>query len=95
MNYFYKELNVKNFVFRDPSFCNKQKNILLILSKNYSNGIKFNLCIETHLNNIDEELSLMLKSAGVKLIYIGIESGVKKNKGQNHNQNFQRKTINK
>ena len=42
----------------------------------------FNLCIETHLKNIDNELAILLKKAGVKLVYVGIESideDVKKN----------------
>ena len=44
--------------------------------------IKFNICIETHLKNIDDDLALKLYHAGVKLIYVGIETsdeGVKKN----------------
>ncbi len=84
MNYFYKELNVKNFVFRDPVFAISKKHTVDLCQKIIQNNIKFNLCIETHLNNIDEELSLMLKSAGVKLIYIGIESGVKKIRDESH-----------
>ncbi|MDC0851291.1 radical SAM protein [Candidatus Pelagibacter sp.] len=84
MNYFFNELKVQNYVFRDPVFAISKKHTMDLCTKIIENGIKFNLCIETHLNNIDKELSLMLKKAGVKLIYIGIESGVKKVRDESH-----------
>ena len=84
MNYFYKELKVSNYVFRDPVFAISKKHTMDLCKKIIDNGIDFKLCIETHLNNIDEELSIMLKKAGVKLIYIGIESGVKKVRDESH-----------
>ena len=84
MNYFFKELKVKNYVFRDPVFAINRNHTINLCKKIINNGIKFNLCIETHLNNIDKELSLILKKAGVKLIYVGIESGVKKVRDDSH-----------
>ena len=36
--------------------------------------IKFNICVETHLKNIDDELLEWFKKGGIKLIYVGIES---------------------
>ena len=30
--------------------------------------------IETHLKNLDDELILLLKRAGLKMVYVGIES---------------------
>ena len=76
MNYFYKTLNIKNFIFRDPVFAISKKHTMELCESLIQNKVKFNLCIETHLNNIDEELTKKLYAAGVKLIYIGIESGV-------------------
>ena len=84
MNYFFKELKVKNYVFRDPVFAINRNHTINLCKKIINNGVKFNLCIETHLNNIDKELSIILKKAGVKLIYVGIESGVKKVRDGSH-----------
>ena len=84
MNFFYKKLNIKNFVFRDPVFAISKKHTLELCEKLINNQVKFNICIETHLNNIDEELAAKLKKAGVKLIYIGIESGVEEIRKVSH-----------
>ena len=74
MIYFYKKLNVKNFIFRDPVFSIDKKNTLNICNEIINSGMKFNICIETHLKNIDDEVAEGLKKIGVKLIYVGIES---------------------
>ena len=76
MNYFNKKLDVKNFIFRDPVFAISKEHTMELCKKLISNKVKYNICIETHLNNIDEELALYLKKAGVKIAMIGIESGV-------------------
>ena len=36
--------------------------------------MKIEFQIETHLKNLDDELILLLKRAGLKMVYIGIES---------------------
>ena len=36
--------------------------------------IKIDFLIETHLNNLDDELIAILKKAGLKMVYVGIES---------------------
>jgi radical SAM superfamily enzyme YgiQ (UPF0313 family) len=74
MKYFYEKLNVKNFIFRDPVFSIDRKHTLDICNEIIKLNLKFNICIETHLKNIDNELASFLKKAGVKLIYVGIES---------------------
>ena len=82
MVFFYKTLKVKNFIFRDPVFSINRKHTVEVCDKIIESKNKFNLCIETHLKNIDNELAALLKKAGVKLIYVGIESiddDVKKN----------------
>jgi len=74
MKYWVNKLGVKEFVFRDPIFSiNRKKSVglaKLIISENLQ--IKFT--IETHLNNIDEELALLLKKAGLFFMQVGIES---------------------
>ena len=42
----------------------------LIIEKN----IKIDFLIETHLKNLDDELIVLLKNAGLKLVYVGVES---------------------
>lgn len=74
MLYFYEKLKVKNFIFRDPVFTINKKHTIDICRKIIKTGIKFNICIEAHLKDIDAELINYLKIAGVKLIYVGIES---------------------
>ena len=75
MNYFNDKLGVSNFIFRDPVFTLDRNHTIEICEEIINSNKKFNICIEAHLKNIDEELTRILKKAGVKLIYVGIESG--------------------
>jgi radical SAM superfamily enzyme YgiQ (UPF0313 family) len=74
MIYFYNKLKVKNFIFRDPVFSLNKNHTIELCDKIIASNIKFNICIETHLKNIDELLADKLSKAGVKLIYVGIET---------------------
>lgn len=74
IKYLQKTLNVSNFIFRDPVFSIDKKHTIQICKKIISEKLNINICIETHLKNIDDELTNYLKKAGVKLIYVGIES---------------------
>ena len=69
-----EKLGVKNFIFRDPVFSINKKHTIEILNKIILSKINVNICIETHLKNIDDSLAKLLKNAGVKLVYVGIES---------------------
>ena len=71
------KFGTKNFIFRDPVFSINHKHATELLNKIAKSKIKFNICIETHLKNIDDELIKLFKKAGIKLIYVGIESGDK------------------
>jgi radical SAM superfamily enzyme YgiQ (UPF0313 family) len=75
MKYLHGELKVNNFLFRDPVFSIDKKHTLEICDKIIDEDLKFNIGIETHLKNIDFDLADKLKKAGVKLMYVGIESG--------------------
>ena len=72
--YFYKKLNVKNYIFRDPVFTINKKHTTEVCEEIIKAGIRINICIEAHLKDIDNELVKILKKVGVKLIYVGIES---------------------
>ncbi len=75
---FQKKLGVNNFIFRDPVFSINRNHTVEICQNILKNKYKFNICIETHLKNIDQDLAIMLKKAGVKLIYCGIETSDEK-----------------
>ena len=90
MIHFYKRFNVNNFIFRDPVFSLNRKHTVELCDKLINSKIKFNICIETHLKNIDNELAIKLYNAGVKLIYVGIETAdeeVKKNAHRSSEKN--------
>ena len=93
-----EKLGVKNFIFRDPVFSINKKHTIEILNKIIDSKININICIETHLKNIDDELASLLKKAGVKLIYVGIESAVEEvrnnSKRQSEQNDLQIKKIN-
>jgi anaerobic magnesium-protoporphyrin IX monomethyl ester cyclase len=90
MLYFNEKLKVKNFIFRDPVFSLNKLHTVELCEKLISLKIKFNICIETHLKNIDNDLAKLLLKAGVKLIYVGIETSdedVKKNVNRSSEKN--------
>ncbi len=74
MIYFYNKLGVTNFIFRDPVFSLNKNHTIELCDNIIESNYKFNICIETHLKNIDELLADKLYQAGVKLIYVGIET---------------------
>ena len=74
MIYFNKKLNVSNFIFRDPVFSIDREHTKEICNTIIKSKYKFKIAIETHLKNIDNNLAKLLKKAGIKLIYVGIES---------------------
>lgn len=67
-------LKVKNFIFRDPVFSIDKNHTIKLCEKIIKEKLNVNICVETHLKNIDDNLANYLKKAGVKLIYVGIES---------------------
>jgi hypothetical protein len=74
MIYFFHKLNVKNYIFRDPVFSIDRKHTILLCEEIIKSKIKFNIAIETHLKNIDNELANIFLRCGIKLVYVGIES---------------------
>src|SRR5262245_41275775 len=51
-----EQLGVVNFSFRDPVFSINRKHTIELCDEIQRSGRKFNLAVETHLKNIDEEL---------------------------------------
>jgi len=67
-------LNAKKFVFRDPVFSIKRDFTASLCNEIIKQDLKIEFLIETHLNNLDEELIDLMYKAGLRLIYIGVES---------------------
>ena len=84
MMYFHQKLNVSNFIFRDPVFSLNRNHTIELCEKLINSKKKFNICIETHLKNVDNELAIKLYNAGVKLMYVGIETSDEEVKKKAH-----------
>ena len=65
---------VSLFMFRDPVFSLNRKHTLRLCDEIMQSERRFHFIVETHLNNIDEELSRRLKLAGLVMVKTGIES---------------------
>lgn len=74
IKYWNKEFKVKYFVFRDPVFSINKKHTIELCREIINSKLKIKFNIETHLNNIDDELSELLVKAGMDMIKVGIES---------------------
>jgi hypothetical protein len=80
--YIQKKSGIKNYVFRDPVFSINKSNSSELLEKMAQEVHGCNFTIETHLNNIDQELAIKFKDASINWIKFGIESSsmtIKKN----------------
>ena len=67
-------LGISNFIFRDPVFSINRRHTITLCDQIEKSGERFRFAAETHLNNIDAELGRRLYAAGLRLLYVGIES---------------------
>ncbi|MDA9852637.1 radical SAM protein [Candidatus Pelagibacter sp.] len=75
LEYWYKKLNVKMFVFRDPVFSINKKHTIEFCEELIKRKLKIRYIIETHLRILDGELIKILKQSGLKAVKVGVESG--------------------
>ena len=75
LEYWYKKLNVKMFVFRDPVFSINKKHTIEFCEELIKRNLKIRYIIETHLRILDSELIKILKQSGLKAVKVGVESG--------------------
>ena len=68
------DLNAKKFIFRDPVFSINRKFTVSLCEEIIKQNLKIEFLVETHLNNLDDVLIDLLFKAGLRLIYIGVES---------------------
>ena len=75
LEYWYKKLNVKMFLFRDPVFSINKKHTIEFCEELIKRNLKIRYVIETHLKILDSELIKILKQSGLKAVKVGVESG--------------------
>tara|TARA_B110000037_G_C17116544_1_gene503994 strand:- start:382 stop:1731 length:1350 start_codon:yes stop_codon:yes gene_type:complete len=64
----------KKFVFRDPVFSINRAKTIELCNEIIERKLKIYFLIETHLSNLDDELIKILAIAGLKMVYVGVES---------------------
>ena len=74
IKYWKKELGTNKFVFRDPVFSINRKHTIEFCKKVIEEKLDITFMVETHLNNLDDEMIPLLRKAGLELVYVGVES---------------------
>ena len=74
MEYWAEKIGISFFIFRDPVFSINRKHTLEICEELEKSPYKFKFIIETHLNNLDDELAQRLKGVGLDMVKVGIEA---------------------
>jgi anaerobic magnesium-protoporphyrin IX monomethyl ester cyclase len=74
MIYWKEKLGVSNFIFRDPVFSIDRKHTLKLCEELSNANNEFKFAIETHLKNLDIEMVKKLRSVGLEMVYVGVES---------------------
>ena len=69
-----KELKTNKFVFRDPVFSINRKHTIEFCKQVIDQKLNITFMVETHLNNLDDEMIPLLRKAGLELVYVGVES---------------------
>ncbi len=74
IKYWKKELGTNKFVFRDPVFSINRNHTIDFCKKVIDEKLNITFLVETHLNNLDDEMIPLLREAGLELVYVGVES---------------------
>ena len=74
IKYWKKELGTNKFVFRDPVFSINRKHTIEFCKQVIDQKLNITFMVETHLNNLDDEMIPLLRKAGLELVYVGVES---------------------
>ena len=87
IEFYIKNLKVKSFLFRDPVFTINRKRVIEICKEIIKRKIKIVWGAELHLKDIDNELASIMAKAGLRVVFVGIESinpeSIKRTKRQN------------
>ena len=74
IKYWQKTIGANKFVFRDPVFSIDRKHTIKFCEEVIKQKLAITFMVETHLNNLDDEMIKLLGAAGLELVYVGIES---------------------
>ena len=74
IKYWQKSIGTNKFVFRDPVFSINRKHTISLCEEIIRQKLDITFMVETHLNNMDDEMIKLLRNAGLELIYVGVES---------------------
>jgi radical SAM superfamily enzyme YgiQ (UPF0313 family) len=74
LKYWKQKLGTNKFVFRDPVFSINRKNTIELCKQIIIQKLDITFMVETHLNNLDDEMIPLLRKAGLELVYVGVES---------------------
>ena len=74
IRYWQNKLGTNKFVFRDPVFSINRKHTISLCNEIINQKLNISFMVETHLNNMDDEMIELLKKAGLELVYVGVES---------------------
>ena len=74
IKYWKQELGTSKFVFRDPVFSINRKHTIEFCNEVIREKLNISFMVETHLNNLDDEMISLLFQAGLELVYVGVES---------------------
>jgi len=74
IKYWKKTLGTSKFVFRDPVFSINKKHTIEFCEEVIREKLNIKFMVETHLNNLDDEMINLLSLAGLELVYVGVES---------------------
>ena len=74
INYWKNKLGTNTFVCRDPVFSINRKHTIKLCEQIINQNLKISFMVETHLNNMDDEMIALLKKAGLELVYVGVVS---------------------
>ncbi len=87
IDFYINTLKVKSFLFRDPVFTINRKRVIDICNEIIRRKLKIVWGAELHLKDIDNELASIMSKAGLRIVFVGIESinpeSIKKTKRQN------------
>jgi len=71
---YWKNKNIKMFIFRDPVFSINKKHTIEFCNELINRNLDVKFVIETHLRILDAELIKLLKKSGLKAVKVGVES---------------------
>ncbi len=71
---YWKNKNIKMFIFRDPVFSINKKHTIEFCNELINRNLNIKFVIETHLRILDAELIKLLKKSGLKAVKVGVES---------------------